>query len=637
MAIAPDAAVRPALRLPVPRDLVRATRRAAGEDPSEAARLVVTALSRVVGGGIRVTGDAATPPAPPPAPSTGAVVAGARAVVTVASAGPLSVEVLLTAHDASTGVDDLWRAWTGFVGELADLVGYRPAEPEPSTVDVVAAVTAAAAARPDSIAIEDDSDALTYGELVRFGDVLAGRFGAQPGGVVGILGEPGAAFFACQYAVLRSGAAFVPLDRRQPAHRLAQMVGQARCRFVISVAATADADADRLRQLAPGPEYLRWERLLVPTSQPPPPSRPAVPTIAYVMFTSGSTGVPKGAAIRRTSLACLAAWGRGLLDLGPDSTVGQLAGVGFDASIWEVWPAWTAGARVVVAPAHVRFDPPALLDWLGEARVDATFLATPLAEMVMTLDPPRSLRLRLLTVGGDRLRPVPGPLPYRVLNMYGPTECTVIATAGHVTPGAAAVPSIGVPLPYAYARVVGDDGTPTPDGEPGELWIGGQGVGAGYLFQPEESAARFVPDPYTDAGRIVYRTGDLVRRGVDGSFAFIGRLDRQVKLAGARIELGEIEAVAQRCAGIEVASAAVVGPPEERHLVVFAVLRAGHDADTVAADLRRRLPSQARGLRLRPVARLPLTGNGKVDRARLETELTAAARVQEGHVAGTDA
>ncbi|GAA0944926.1 hypothetical protein GCM10009558_060060 [Virgisporangium aurantiacum] len=402
--------------------------------------------------------------------------------------------------------------------------------------------------------------------------------------------------------------------------------------------ATGGVDAESVENAkVRGPLYLRWERLLVPTSQPPPPSRPAVPTIAYVMFTSGSTGVPKGAAIRRTSLACLAAWGRGLLDLGPDSTVGQLAGVGFDASIWEVWPAWTAGARVVVAPAHVRFDPPALLDWLGEARVDATFLATPLAEMVMTLDPPRSLRLRLLTVGGDRLRPVPGPLPYRVLNMYGPTECTVIATAGHVTPGAAAVPSIGVPLPYAYARVVGDDGTPTPDGEPGELWIGGQGVGAGYLFQPEESAARFVPDPYTDAGRIVYRTGDLVRRGVDGSFAFIGRLDRQVKLAGARIELGEIEAVAQRCAGIEVASAAVVGPPEERHLVVFAVLRAGHDADTVAADLRRRLPSQARGLRLRPVARLPLTGNGKVDRARLETELTAAARVQEGHVAGTDA
>jgi acyl-CoA synthetase (AMP-forming)/AMP-acid ligase II/acyl carrier protein len=281
-------------------------------------------------------------------------------------------------------------------------------------------------------------------------------------------------------------------------------------------------------------------------------------------------------------------------------------------------------------------DPVALRDWLVEQAISVAFVATPLAERMLDLPWPAHTRLRTLLTGADTLhrRPSPG-LPFTVVNNYGPTECTVVATSGVVTAGGEGLPSIGKAISNTLVRILDEARQPVPDGTEGELWVGGAGVARGYRRQPQLTAERFVPDPFGPPDGRLYRTGDRARTLSDGSLAFCGRSDDQVKIRGHRVELDEI--VAALNAHPMIAASAVIaveGPAHERGLIAYVVPRGTMPSPgDLVTTLRERLPEYMRPAAFVELGELPLTASGKVDRARLPKPEAAGGGSAPGFVA----
>jgi acyl-coenzyme A synthetase/AMP-(fatty) acid ligase len=304
--------------------------------------------------------------------------------------------------------------------------------------------------------------------------------------------------------------------------------------------------------------------------------------------------------------------------------------------VWEIWPTLATGGTLVVPPDDVRAAPRDLVAWLAEHRITRTFLPTPLAEAVLDEYWPAGTALRLLLTGGDALRrSTPDGLPFTLVNHYGPTEATVVATAIEVRPGGPAVPPIGDPVGGTTAYVLsGVD--PVPVGVPGELCVGGAGVARGYLGDPAATAAAFVTDP-ANPGQRMYRTGDRVRWLADGRLEFLGRIDEQVKIRGFRIEPGEIVAVLRHHPKVDDAFVVARPDPAGRlRLIGYAA------TDTATADLRaylvERLPSYLVPDHLVAMAALPRNANGKVDKALLpspsvESPRGSALSETEGRIA----
>ncbi|TDV48683.1 AMP-binding protein [Actinophytocola oryzae] len=529
-----------------------------------------------------------------------ACVDGTRPSFTIVErAAPDRVTVALADADAAA----LWAVWTVFVERLRELVG-EVAVPTPGGDCVTHAIRRLAEERGSAVAIEDDRESFTYARLAELARAASGL-----DGVVGIVGTASARFFAAAAAVMGANCAYLPLDARQPADRLLRMVRQASCRVVIDV-------GDGMPDL-PGPRVVPWADLV--HGRVGGSGESAVETPAYVMFTSGSTGVPRGAVVGRSSLWSLCRWVARTVGLTHGTVVSQVASVSFDASALEVWPALAAGARVCVAPHDARLDPFELVEWLADRQVEYCFSPTPMAELVMRAPWPPTAALRALGTGGDRLHAVPSELPFRVLNQYGPTECTIVATAGWVEPGGDELPPIGLPLPFNHHLVVSESGSPLPPGTEGELWIGGTGVGLGYVGDLHATRERFVPNPHSDAGETVYRTGDIVRERADGRLEFVGRRDRQVKISGARVELGDVEATVRAVPGVVTA----VADPGERRLVVFVVAEPDTGGGLVEA-VRAALPTFLRYSRIVVVDTIPLNHNGKTDLATLRTRVDLA-------------
>ena len=370
-----------------------------------------------------------------------------------------------------------------------------------------------------------------------------------------------------------------------------------------------DAEAPALEgQPAPAPEHL-----------------PAPDDLAYVIYTSGSTGRPKGVEVTHANLLNLVRWHHAAFRVTSADRAPLMASPGFDASVWETWPYLTAGASLHVPDDVVRMDAEALRDWLVAQDVTVAFVATPMAERMLALPWPSSIRLRALLTGADTLhhRPTPG-LPFALVNNYGPTECTVVATSCVIAPDphADGLPSIGGPIAGATVHVLDEQGRPVADGAEGELYVGGAGVARGYRNRPDLTAERFVAGP--DGVRL-YRTGDRVRRLADG-LAFLGRVDDQVKIRGYRVELDEIVAVLDTHPGVE-ASAVVARAAADGDVRLVAYLVASPDAklspSALLATLRTRLPDYMLPSVFVPIDALPLMASGKVDRSRLPAPETA--------------
>ncbi|HET9229165.1 MAG TPA: amino acid adenylation domain-containing protein [Thermoanaerobaculia bacterium] len=333
--------------------------------------------------------------------------------------------------------------------------------------------------------------------------------------------------------------------------------------------------------------------------------------LAYVIYTSGSTGRPKGTELSHAGLLNLISWHCREYGLTPADRATQVASPAFDASVWEVWPTLAAGASLHFPPEEVRSSPPDLLAWMAEQRITVSFLPTPLAEACLALEPPANLALRFLLAGGDRLHRVARALPFRLVNHYGPTEGTVVTTAGEV--GDEAAPPIGRPIDNFRVHVLDRHLLQVPEGVTGELLAGGIGLARGYLGRPDLTAERFVPDPFGDGARL-YRTGDLVRWRRDGRLDFVGRADHQVKIRGFRIELGEIEAVLREHPDVRDAVAVAREEGGERRLVAYVT---GNGTDGLRAFLADRLPSYMVPSAFVRLSELPLSPNGKVDLAAL--------------------
>jgi amino acid adenylation domain-containing protein len=489
-----------------------------------------------------------------------------------------------------------------------------------STSLVPRAVSARAAEHPDALAVSAVDARLTYAELDRRAGRLADRLhdlGAGPDAVVAVCLPRSAAFVVATLAVLAVGAAYLPIDPASPTERVALMLVDCGPRAVIrdggcSIPDGPWAEIDVREALVDRDVSVRQHDVIKNEH------------LAYVIYTSGSTGRPKGVEVTHGSLANLVAWHRRAFDITGADRAHFYASPAFDAAVWETWPYLATGASIHQPPDDVRSDPEALRDWMLAERLTIGFVPTPVAERLLALPWPASTPLRALLTGADTLHRYPSPtLPFALVNNYGPTECTVVTTSGVVacTPTPDTLPSIGRAIDNVDVLVLDEARRPVPPGSDGELYIGGAGLARGYRHRPDLTAERFVPHPSLPGARL-YRTGDRARLLGDGSIAFLGRLDDQVKIRGYRVELDEVAAILDTHPGVEgtaVVARAVDGG--ERQLVAYVVPAPGATLgrDTLVVALRRRLPDYMVPAVYVRLAALPVTTNGKVDRAALPT------------------
>jgi amino acid adenylation domain-containing protein len=476
-----------------------------------------------------------------------------------------------------------------------------------------------AISNPHAPALLDGGRVLSYGQLDGRASRIAAylrSLGAGPGTRVGICLPRSFDLAAAALGAWKAGAAYIPMDPSYPPERLAFMLDDAQAPLVVTTPAIA-------RGLpATGAE-------IVDPSSPDIAARAGEAVsaaslendLAYVVYTSGSSGAPKGIEITHGALANLIAWHLDAFAVTGEDRASHLAGLGFDASIWELWPYLAAGASVCLADEAVRAAPESLRDWMIERRITIGFVPTPLAEPMLALAWPRRTALRIMLTGGDVLnRAAPPDVPFTLVNNYGPAECAVVATSGRVEsrPGA---PPIGRPAANAEIYLLNGNLERVPAGEPGEICIGGPGLARGYHNRPGLTARNFVRNPFSaDPASRLYRTGDLARLLPDGQFAFLGRVDDQIKIRGFRIEPAEIASALGRHPAIE-ASVVIARevPAGEKRLVAYVVVKPGAEPAPAAlrAFLADFLPDYMLPAAFVRMDALPVTSSGKIDRSAL--------------------
>ncbi|MDT3313478.1 amino acid adenylation domain-containing protein [Pseudomonas sp. rhizo66] len=492
----------------------------------------------------------------------------------------------------------------------------RSAVAFPRGATLHALVETQAAQRADALAVVQGGQSLTYGQLNQRANRLAHHLlslGVQPDDRIAVCVRRSPQMLVALLAILKSGAAYVPVDPAHPAERIAYLLADSAPLAVLAEASTRDClGAVPVIDL----DSSVWAQL--------PDSNPRVPTLtpahlAYVIYTSGSTGQPKGVMVEHATLENLVHWHNRAFDLHAGSHTASVAGFGFDAMAWEVWPALCVGATLHLPPQTVSNEHlDELLAWWCAQPLQVSFLPTPVAEYAFSRDLGHPT-LRTLLIGGDKLRQFPREQTFAVINNYGPTEATVVATSGVVEAGQ--VLHIGRPMANAKIYLLDDQQRPVPVGVAAELYVGGAGVARGYLHRPELSAERFLDDPFSDAPLArMYRTGDLARWLADGNIEYLGRNDDQVKLRGVRIEPGEIEAALSAHEAVQDCVVLV----RDGQLLAWFTERLSVEIEDLRRHLQAQLPQALVPAAYVRLPALPLTANGKLDRKALpEPDQTA--------------
>lgn len=485
-------------------------------------------------------------------------------------------------------------------------------------------VGAQAAAMPSAIAVTQGKISLTYQELDQRANRLASLLqthGVGPDVVVAIYLNRSPAMIVAALGVLKAGGAYLPLDPGYPAERLAVMLKDAKAQVLVTghcMLATLPGGPDQAITLDPAgrcDDSQAGEREVL---------RNSPDNLAYLIYTSGSTGQPKGVELTHAGLLNLVQWHHRAFRITPGDRACQLAALGFDAAVWEIWPYLTAGAGIVLPEALPVNEPERVRDWLVSHEITICFLATPLAERMLMLEWPRKAALRIMLTGADTLHHYPpSKLKFQLVNNYGPTECTVVATSGVVEPSEYAdrLPTIGKPIDNVQIHILDDQRQEVPNGETGEIYIGGAGVGRGYRNRSDLTEEQFIPNPF-DArpGARLYKTGDLGRYLPDGQIAFLGRVDEQVKIRGFRIEPAEIVKVLDEHPQVQ-ASAVVARKTAtgDNQLVAYFVPAAR--VQPLHTELRNfiagRLPDHMVPATFVKLETLPLSTSGKLNRAAL--------------------
>jgi amino acid adenylation domain-containing protein len=506
---------------------------------------------------------------------------------------------------------------------------------------------------PDGVAVSWGSHRLSYGQLNRRADQLAGRLvglGVEPDVIVPLLVSRGPDLLVAILAVLKAGGAFLPLAAEHPPKRSRKILSQSRARLLLTSAADSSAAAEVLSTMS-GPARPRQlsleitDPVVAQESYPTPRARPN--SLAYTIYTSGSTGAPKGAMIEHAGMLNHIRAKISSLELTAGDCIAQTASPCFDISVWQFLAVLLRGGRVHVIDEKALLDPALLIEVI--LRQGITVLEIVPSQLHTILDhvltagrsPLGRSRLRWLISTGDVLTP---ELCRRwlelhpetaLLNAYGPTECSddvTHHTVRHASRTGHVLVPIGRALPNLTLRLLDDSLEESPPRTEGELHIGGVGVGRGYQNDPRRTAAVFIPDPFGQAGGRLYKTGDGCRRRRDGTFEFLGRFDDQIKVRGFRIEPGEVERSLELHGAVR--QAVVTARKSETGqevLIAFLVLHPHRPAPStrdLRAHLASRLPTYLVPATFVICNNLPLTSNGKLDRRRLETldQLTTTAR-----------
>jgi amino acid adenylation domain-containing protein/non-ribosomal peptide synthase protein (TIGR01720 family) len=491
---------------------------------------------------------------------------------------------------------------------------------------------------PDAIAIVCDDERLTYAELNRRANQLAHHLqtlGVGPEIVVGICVTRSVKMVVGALGILKAGGAYAPIDPTYPGERIAFMVEDAGAPVLLT--------ERRLLESLPACDALvvcldDEEEMLARESDVNLACSARPDNVAYVIFTSGSTGKPKGVAVQQRSLVNLLSWHQLAFSISAADRATQLASLAFDAAVWEIWPYLTAGSTIYLFDQCSALTPEQSRDWLIQNQITICFMPTPLAETVLDIEWPTETPLRLLLVGGDKLhRYGERALPFRVVNNYGPTESTVVATSIEITEDQSKgeEPSIGLPISNTRVYIVGQGMKVVPVGVTGELLLGGEGLARGYLNRVELTAQSFIPDPFSGrVGERLYQTGDLCRYRVDGRLEYLGRLDQQVKIRGFRIELGEVEAVLRQHADIrEAVVLAREDEPGDKRLVAYLVQEPELRVSELREWLKQKLPDSMQPSAFMRLEELPLTTNGKVDRAALPAPKGTRPELEDSYLA----
>jgi len=466
---------------------------------------------------------------------------------------------------------------------------------------------------------------ITYRELDQRSNRLA-RFlqsrGIGPDVVVALYLTRSVAMIVGALAVLKAGGAYLPLDPTSPTDRLKFLLDDAKAAVLLTSQCLAPALSSRQETIV---VVDRGGQISEDVTDDTVSAQVSAKNLAYVIYTSGSTGQPKGVELTHEGLLNLILWHQRAFKITEKDRASQLASLGFDAAVWEVWPYLAAGASVHLADGLAVPEPSAVRDWLVSRGITVTFLPTPLAERVTALEWPNKHSLRVMLTGADTLHHYPSrKLRFQLVNNYGPTECTVVATSGVVptTPvHPDQLPSIGRPIDHVQIHILDESMKPVPQGESGEIYIGGSGVARGYRNRPDHTATKFVPDPFsTVRGARLYRTGDLARFLPDGEIAFLGRIDEQIKIRGYRIEPAEIVKALDEHPAVQ-ASAVIAREvePGDKRLVAYIVPQ--QNSKPAHGELRNfisaRIPEYMIPAAFVTLDSLPFNASGKVDRAAL--------------------